>query len=327
MQDKDFAIEATKWFLAPPALDSLVPEMSATREALALSEVRDLAAAFFENISAVLQTAGIPVTLASSAAHGSHWQRIHSAERIRSLKLSAFETEDDLALQERRDTLAHEVASRRMSEFVESQEGRDATAADACRFLISSLKSSALKAAAAELLLQGEVLAWSSLEGLARDLLEFILNREPKRIAALMADPAARQRIPARMTLEEMATFNFNLTSCLGTLVVAQQDLSDIKSIRTLIPALLGGDGSVTVSLGERNLWNLSQRRHLIVHRRGIVDGKYLDAVGGSDALGEKIVINPDDLERDIRAVASAGVEMLIRAAAVCTPTLDPTDF
>lgn len=267
------------------------------------------------------------MTLASSAAHGSHWQRIHSAERIRALKLSAFETEDDLALQERRDTLAHEVASRRMTEFVESKEGRDATAADACRFLISSLQSSELKAAATELLLQGEVLAWSSLEGLARDLLEFILNREPKRIAALMADPAARQRIPARMTLEEMATFNFNLTSCLGTLTVAQQDLSDIKSIRILIPALLGGDGSVTVSLGERNLWNLSQRRHLIVHRRGVVDSKYLEAVGGSDALGEKIAINPDDLERDIRAVASAGVTMLIRAAAVCAPPLDPTDF
>jgi hypothetical protein len=326
MRDRDFAIEATKWFLAPPALDSLVPEISSTRDALALSEVRDLAAAFFENISAVLQTVGIPVTLASSAAHGSHWQRIHSAERIRSLKLSAFETEDDLALRGRRDTLAHEVASRRMSEFVESNEGRDSIAADACRFLISSLESSELKAAATELLLQGEVLAWCSLEGLARDLLEFILNREPKRIAALMADSTARQRIPARITLEEMANFNFNLTSCLGTLVVAQQDLSDIKSIRTLIPALLGGDGSVAVSLGERSLWNLCQRRHLIVHRRGVVDAKYLEAVGGSDALGRKIVVNPDELERDIRAVASAGITMLIRAAVICTQPFDATD-
>ena len=63
------------------------------------------------------------------------------------------------------------------------------------------------------------------------------------------------------------------------------------------------------------------------MHRRGVVDAKYLEAVGGSDALGEKIVINPDDLERDIRAVASAGVTMLIRAAAICTPPLDPTDF
>jgi len=205
-----------------------------------------------------------------------------------------------------------------MSEFVDSRAGRATIATDACQFLISLLESSELKAAATELLFQGEVLAWSSLEGLARDLLEFILNREPKRIAALMADPAARQRIPARITLEEMAIFNFDLTSCLGTLVVAQQDLSDIKSIRILIPALLGGDGSVAVSLGERSLWDLSQRRHLIVHRRGVADAKYLEAIGGTDALGQKIAINPDDFERDIRAVASAGITMLIRAAEIC---------
>ena len=64
-----------------------------------------LAAAFEQNVSAVEATVGIPVTLATGAAHGSHWQRIYSAERIRALMLDADPGEDEKSLEARRESM------------------------------------------------------------------------------------------------------------------------------------------------------------------------------------------------------------------------------
>jgi hypothetical protein len=151
------ATDIMERFLVPREPSDLLPNFADIRASLP-SMYSELAGAFETNILAVAATVSIPVTLASAAAEGSHWQRIHSAERIRALKLNAEPGEDEVALSTRRDEGAFRIASERVREFVASRDGKDKIAADACAFLLMSLKSSNLSAAASELILQGTVL-------------------------------------------------------------------------------------------------------------------------------------------------------------------------
>lgn len=274
-----------------------------------------LCAAFEQNVSALATTIGMPVILGSAASSGSHWQRIHSAERIRALNTMAEPGENEVALEARRASQASQVAAKRMKEFVESAEGRDTIAVDACRFLLEALRSANLGEAAAELLRQGIVLTWSALEVLSRDLFEMILNFNPKRVLAVIQEPTAKARFQSKFTLEELATAGFDLSSSLGSLLSSQQDFSDIRTIKAVMLPALNSDKDLETALADKRLWILCQQRHLIVHRRGLVDGRYLEATGESRQVGDRIVISPADLDSHLEAAVIAGRALLMAAS------------
>jgi hypothetical protein len=198
-----------------------------------------------------------------------------------------------------------------MQEFSASPDGRDRIAADACGFLLEALSSPSLSAAAAELLLQGTVLIWSALEVLSRDLFEAVLNADPKRALALMQEPTAKQRLQSKFTLEELAASGFDLSSSLGSLLSTQQDFSDIRTIKAVMLPALQSDSELEATLSEKTLWVLCQQRHLIVHRRGVVDSRYLQMTGESRQIGQRLVVTPDELEAQIDSVIVAGRALL----------------
>ena len=310
---KDLATQVSKRFFLPLVLRELLPGLEASRATLS-PPYSDLAEVFARNLTSVISTLGIPVTLASAAAEGSHWQRIHMAERIRALIISAEGEEDETAVEVRRSENAHKIALEKMKEFSGSDEGRDQMAADSCRFLLTSLDSEDMVSAAGELLLQGEVLIWSALESLARDLFEAILNADPKRILPILRDPTAKHRLPSRFTVEELASFGFDVSTSFGSVLSSYQDFSDIRTIRALLQSALNSDATVEAALADRRLWMLCQRRHLIVHRRGVVDLRYIEATGDQAPQGSRLSVVPSDLEADFQAVGLAGTALLVSA-------------
>jgi hypothetical protein len=308
----DLATDVMNRFLVPRAPSELLADFGDIRNSLSPQYVL-LAAAFEQNVSAVLSTIGIPVTLALASAEGSHWQRIYSAERIRARKLDPEPGENEADLEARRDEHALKSASERMREFVTSPDGLSKIAADACAFL-KSLESSDLNAAAAELLLQGTVLTWSALEILSRDLFESILNTHPTKIKNIMCESTARQRLQSKFTLEELESYNFDLSSSLGTLLSSQQDFSDLRTIKAALLPALNSDAALAAALGEKPLWVLCQQRNLIVHRRGVIDIRYVEATGEQLPIGSRLSVSPPQLESQLEAVISAGKTLLIAA-------------
>lgn len=304
-----FAKEATKRFLVAD-MEALRSCISTVAESLS-PPLRALAAAFDQNISAVCSTVGLPVTLASTASEGSHWQRIRSAEGIRALKLGPSPGEGADELDARRASIASEVASQRMREFVSSPDGRDTIAADACRFLLQAIKFENLSDAADELLRQGVVLAWSALEMLSRDLFETILNANPKHAITILQEPAARHRLQSKFTLEELAAAGFDLSASLGSLLSSQQDFSDIRTIKAILLPILDSEAESYAALDDKTLWVLCQQRHLIVHRRGIIDMRYIEATEEQRTIGDRLFVSPDDLESHLGKVVNAGVKLL----------------
>ena len=308
------AKEVRENFLVPTESSLKFSRISTLAETLP-SELSRLAGTFHHNLTVVVDTAGVPLTLASSTAQGSHWQRIHTAERIRARMLEPEEGEEESSLESRREAHAHAQAAEKMREFSSSPDGQSAMVDDTCAFLLRSLQSPEFSSAARELLSQAVVLTWSALEVLAHDLFEEILNQHPKKVLDLVSEPSLKHRFEFKLSLNELADYDFNISSSVGSLLAAQRDFSDIRIIKAALPPLLTTQAQVVEALSQRSLWILCQKRYLIVHRRGIVDSRYLEATGEDLKLGSRLQVDPATLKHHIQDVVAAGATLLEGAA------------
>ena len=297
-------------FLIPPSPEAALAEFDVSVAALR-AEYRDVASAFRHSLTSALSTIGMPFTLAFTSVESSHFQRIHIAERIRARNIDESALAPGEELEAVRDREAGVTASSRMYEFVQSEDGQDSLIADTCAFLLASLKHG-LQAAAHELLQQGLVLLWSAFEVLYRDTFEIMLNQDPRKVRALIGDPSTRKRFEAeRLPLDVLANYGFNLSARLGTVLVGQQDFSDLPTVKAVFAVLFPANSGLGHALADRQLWTLYQRRHVVVHRRGVVDQHYLDSTGETHSLGTLLTVAPADFENAFRVVVSAATALM----------------
>jgi hypothetical protein len=291
-------------FFVPPSPDEIFTALDTAYASLQV-EYQATAKSFRYSVDSALSTVAMPFRLASSSIHQSHFQRIHTAERIRVLDIATEEIAEASA------RVALEKAQERMRDFVESESGRNQVIRDISRFLLDSI-SHGLEPAPQELLQQGLVLIWSAFEVLCRDTFETLLNLEPVKARSLVAHPDTRKRFEAeRLSLETLVQYHFDLSARLGTVLVGQQDFSKLQTAKAVLPVLFPDRANLNEALADRNLWILCQRRHLIVHRRGIVDEAYVDATGDSSHVGTRLSVNPNDFENSIRVVVAFGTALL----------------
>lgn len=97
-------------------------------------------------------------------------------------------------------------------------------------------------------------------------------------------------------------------------LFIDQNDLADLGGIKAAFVALFPSDSSLRLALSERDLWLLFQRRSLIVHRRGIVDHRFLEASGDKQSIGSLLTLRPRELKRYLEVVTNAAVALISAA-------------
>lgn len=261
-----------------------------------------IAQAFVESLHGVVQTLSIPYKYTYSQVHSLHWQRISMAERIRALQL---DNEDE------REDAARIAAQKKFREFLAGENGDRIANEVLDRLAILSEEDDSL-AAARELTRQGVVLVWSAFEVFSRDLFVELLNVEPGWIDRLLANPASRKRFTVeKVDWQTLTSFGFDLSSSLGTFLAQRTDLDDIQTIRDAYGALFPNAIEVNRRLADPLLWLLFQKRNLIVHRRGIVDQHYLEKTGDGLSLGASMWVAPSDVECVLKAVISAGEEIV----------------
>lgn len=298
-------------FLVPPGPEDTFSRLDALVDSL-LPEYRSLAEAFKHSLSSTLSTVAMPFSLATASVHQSHFQRLHIAERIRarSIELDSIKPGEDL--EEVRQREAYRVASERMREFAESEEGKNAIIWDVCGFLLAGLRDGELESATKELIQQGTILVWSAFEVLFRDVFELHLNLNPSKAKVLAQDTSTRKRFEAeRFSLDTLVKHGFDLSNRVGTVLVSQQDFGDLPTIKTVYPVLFPGSGELLERLNDPDLWLLYQRRHLLVHRRGIVDQTYLDNTSDTAPINAPLPLKPKDFEAHFKVVLLAGEALL----------------
>lgn len=294
------------FFLPPSPESDFYADLDAviTRLPAAFS---DAAGAFRHNLQSVTWTVGIPFFLASASESQKRFDFMHMAERIRALPAT-----DDLQTTESTERQALEEARRRMTDFVHSEDGVQVLSLGVCSFLVSVTENDAVRLAANELLRQGTVLVWGSLEVLVRDVFKAYLNANPSSAMKLLEDPTARRRFPFKtIPLETLAEHQFDVSREMGGILTDAHDLGDLGSIKVFLKNLFPDSEGLRQALDQRELWLLNQRRHVIVHRRGIVDAKYLENTGDQADTGTRIRISPRDFERYLEIVRDVGVKLL----------------
>jgi len=294
--DKVLIRDLRKHSFVPPSPEGCFADLDAAAASLR-PEYRPVVEAFRHSLMSTVSTVSMPFSLASASVEQSHFQRLHTAERIRA---------DDLSTEDQEEA-ARAKANSRMLDFVQSQDGRQALIRDTCLFLLSSL-GLGLERAAQELLEQGLALLWSALEVLCRDTFETTLNAVPAKAKALVDDPTTRNRFEAgRLPLDTLLEYGFDLSGKLGTVLVTQQDFSDLRTIKAVYSVLYPRCADLRQALSHRELWILFQRRHLVVHRRCVIDRPYLEATGETLDVGTHLIVTPNDFERALDVVISSG--------------------
>jgi hypothetical protein len=303
-------------FVIPPDQDQLFKPLIEAIER-ASEPFPEIGKALLTNLDGLLSAVSIPYTLASRSVFNLHWQRIHTAARIRSLPLdplpgSTPDAKSETLDNEAQEALALGLAKPEMDKFVNSTVGREILVSETLYFLKSQYDHQPLAGAANELILQGVVLCWGAFEVLARDTFSTYLNVNPGRTLALLDDHVAKRRFDlSKVSLETLAAHNFDLSARMGTLLAEQQDLSDVYSVKAVFQALFPGDGELRDSLNDPDIRLLSLRRNLIVHRRGIIDEKFAASVSCNQELGQRLNVTPRDLEAHIQSTISTATHIL----------------
>jgi hypothetical protein len=305
---------ANEIFVIPRPPEEVVHALLEISELLDTS-INSIALAFVENIESTLSTLTIPFSYSWNIVHNLHRQRLFLAETIRSKLIDPQEGETEDQLEKRQASTAVSIASRRLREFTESEEGLETLPGEIGWHLLRSIENPDLLVAAQELTRQGVVLTWSAFEVLARDLFIATLNNNPRAVSLLIAPASGKKGFSVpKLDVETLADYDFDLSQNLGTLLSKHEPLNDLTRIKDTYSALFPGRSPLSEALSSRDLWILFQRRNLIVHRRGIVDAKYLDKTGEDKKIGERLLIKPHEIDRHIDSVVAAGTALLSAA-------------
>ncbi|MBN8437374.1 MAG: hypothetical protein J0L95_04940 [Candidatus Accumulibacter sp.] len=268
--------------------------------------LRQIALAFFDSLHGVIRTLSIPFHYTYSQVHSLHWQRFLMAERIRA---RGIENEEE------REPAALKIAKERFAEYLQG-EGREVVVDDVLARLKELQDEPESLAAARELTRQGVVLVWSAVEVLARDSFVFLLNRRPVLAEQLLAEQANRKRFSVdRIDWQTLAAYGYDLSENLGTFLISKADLTSVPAIRDAYGALFPTATELGRKLADRRLWDLCQKRNLIVHRRGIVDQQYLANTGDILPVGADLWIRPSEVEDLLEAGLHIGTEIISEVA------------
>lgn len=202
---------------------------------------------------------------------------------------------------------AHARAEEKMYLISRSEEGINRINETCLKALLIDHRGNSTEQAARELRYQTAVALWSALEVLLKDQLIQILNYYPSMVKRITGDDVAKKRFEfPKITYDELEERGFDFRGCMGDILIKQRDVSDLLTLKAAVGAIFGkGDLYKRLDAPEIRLLNL--QRHLIVHRRGIVDKRYLAQSGESLSEGDRIAVLPSSIVNYFRAVAHVG--------------------
>jgi len=267
-----------------------------------------IATFFCKNLQAALQVASVPFQLCYARVAQQRFDAIIASERIRALKKVEPGEQLTPALEEE----ALGIAKARFMEESDSQQGKEhlvnATIQSLGLFL--GLKDGAV--AGPELLAQAVVMIWAALEVLVSDVIRYEMNVDPVLALRVATTDPARKHFTNRISLEELAGRKFNLERSMGDALFADRSLDSLPVMRDVLSAIAAQDAPVHKVFASDELWKLWQMRHLIVHRRGLVDRTYIDRTGDTRwSVGSQIQIDAPFVEAATVLVRGAALAFL----------------
>ena len=318
MSDKERFAEVLERFYFPPSAGDFSQPMLAAFSTLP-APLRPMAEALRVNLDAARTVASIPYTMTVIALNQRRFQALLMAQRIR----SGMTTAPDFSSESERQAWAIRTAQEKLAEELAEDQQPHENSIDAFgnfgRAVLSDLlalsSEAELESSSDELLRQCTVLCWGALEVLSTDLFVTILNEYPSRTADLLSHPVAKKYFDPKAFGMLLAERQYDLSHCMGEVLVQQHRLDSVDAIRNIFEALFPGQKGLCAQLQDALFWTLGQDRNLIVHRRAMIDQQYVAKTGCQQAIGSLLRIGPNLLERYLTHVRDTGIELLRSAS------------
>lgn len=281
---------------------------------------RSIALAFQRNLTGAASIASFPFHMTHTAVAAQRFQAHHTAERI------LLGVGEDLWQDGAMPDWAEQEASRRahlkMDEEMRDNSAQELLVTEVLSRLGGLLDDANMKVACNEILRQACVLTWGSFEVFVRDFFVTLMNDQPQLAMTLQRDEATRTMFRLKaIPLDMLAEYGFDVSGKVGELLIRQDDIASMPRIKSTFRVLFPNKEELHAALASRDLWLLSQRRHLLVHNRGIIDEAYKQRTGEDLCVGSDLVIVPHDLRRYMRASCKA-VMCLLDAVVGMSKTL-----
>lgn len=286
-------------FFLPHPQDRFFAEINRTIAACS-SELQDVGRSFVHNLDAVMSTLGLPAILAIASVEEKFFsQYVLLAEVFQVLKKG--DTAEEFPSPEN-----IEAGRRFIAEHSPEMWARKSR--HALNFLNHASQRKEVVDALQELLHQGTALIWGTFETLVRDVFVSILNARPVASRLLLTDPNTRKLFPLKdLDLDLLEKYDYNLSNSMGQVLAAMHDFSNLGKTKDLLGAMFPVAAELRRLLGAREVWLLCQRRHLIVHKRGIVDERYVAESGEVLVVGTRLILRPVDVFKSLTLVRDIG--------------------
>ena len=305
------AEEVRRHFLVPFDLE---PNIRPIREDLLKIPIsfRAPADTFCEHLKATGMTTAVPYRLANIAAYDERLVRSYIGGRIRAIvngEAIPEETESERVARERETAIASAAAF--VKQFNPTKEAIADLESETELRLLSPHHGSEIQSISRELLLQGAVSLWSALEMFVRDEIILLLNQRPELAGQLLSDASAKTKFDVpKLSIENLMIRGFDLSKQMGQILFEERDLSNLVTLKAACNAIFDS-AQLREKLGSPILWRLNQDRHLIVHRRGIVDDEYRKKASSTLKSGDQLSIKPDEFIGYARVVSQVGAAFL----------------
>lgn len=276
------------------------------------------ARSFEKNVAGVCAALNLPYFLSVSSEVDRRFQALFSAESIRQLKHARQ------GLDESDRDVARRRADVRLRETMADRATQEQAASFARRRLYDLAASDMeVQQGARELLRQGAVLAWGSFEVFVSDAVTALADADPQIALRLIKaqSPAVRRIVNAEVALETVLRHEGDLRGRLASLLFSgDARIDSLPLMKSIMDELFPTNTELRAALGDRTLWLLFQRRHLIVHRRGVVDAKYREDTGEDLPVGSELEITQADVRKYVETCVTAA-RALLKAASAGPPS------
>lgn len=282
------------------------------KEVAPLGSFAQVRRAFISNLRRAETVAAVPYNMAFSAVTRQRFSQILIAERIRQLS----DAQPGSELTPEAEARALGIAHRKMDEERESDAARKPIprlAESTLSVLESHFREAQFEDAAQDLILQTLASIWGAFELLANDVVEISLNENPNLAGLLVNENPAKRHFPIKaVSIEFLMDHGFNISGSMGDIILGERRLSSLEAIRDVFSTFAPENSAVHKALGSDILWRLWQRRHVVVHRRGLVDRGYLERTGDTEqSVGQRLMVRSDDIEEAFATVRDAGAAIL----------------
>ncbi|HEX8773642.1 MAG TPA: hypothetical protein VF735_08515 [Pyrinomonadaceae bacterium] len=159
--------------------------------------------------------------------------------------------------------------------------------------------------------------AWSAFETLASDMWFIVLNTQPKfahravNNAGRLKDEKGGGLLDRRFSVDDIARYGFDLREHMGDLLKEKFKFSILEGIQNAYLAAFGNFKDIETVFIGKDLCELEATRHLILHRSGVVDKKFIRKINTSLNLGDNVPLNGAIVSRFVNASIEAGVRLI----------------